>query len=422
MDDRKFDELLKSKIGEYRNPGFEPSALAALHQKMAAISQPWYGRYRTELIAGTATLLCAGMIFLGQYFSNRVNEQWMATNIQALKDQENQIQLLKEEIERLRNLAPDTIRITEFSGQDNSGYYLLLLSKISALERKLETLGNPENQMRNSQLIPLADYNAGKFSNSLIFDKNESMRIHSISRLNTRNPEVSRAEGKIEVSPKEKESVNLSAKTIRDIEKHYMRGVGIRVGPAVEIHRGFYSEGEGAYNFGGGIAADFIMSPSLSLETGVKYALHTNKVKNADSSNLNFPDVDPQLGQLNTAEIDFYSLELPLYLKYRYPFSDKTYLQTGVGYSFFIYTKEEFDYDYEISGNPGASINTLVKDKNFTIYPGTLNFSLGLSKELKNKKILETSLFYQHGVGSMGIEKIKLQFLGVKGSYWFKIR
>jgi len=44
--------------------------------------------------------------------------------------------------------------------------------------------------------------------------------------------------------------------------------VGIKLGPVVELSTGLYSEGSGNLDLGGGIAADLIVSPSLSVETG----------------------------------------------------------------------------------------------------------------------------------------------------------
>jgi hypothetical protein len=54
--------------------------------------------------------------------------------------------------------------------------------------------------------------------------------------------------------------------------------------------------------------------------------------------------------------------------------------------------------------------------------PGMLNVSLGVSNLLKNKKILETSIFYQYSLGGLGEEKNHVRLLGVRGVYWFTIR
>jgi hypothetical protein len=41
---------------------------------------------------------------------------------------------------------------------------------------------------------------------------------------------------------------------------------------------------------------------------------------------------------------------------------------------------------------------------------------------LENKKIIELGIFYQQGLGSMGLEKNKSNFLGLRSVYWFPLR
>jgi hypothetical protein len=64
----------------------------------------------------------------------------------------------------------------------------------------------------------------------------------------------------------------LSVATIRDIEKHYKKGVGIRIGPLVESSLGLYDVGKGNASANIGFMSDFILSPSLSTEVGFKYS------------------------------------------------------------------------------------------------------------------------------------------------------
>ncbi|MEQ9413894.1 MAG: hypothetical protein RIF39_08685, partial [Cyclobacteriaceae bacterium] len=61
-------------------------------------------------------------------------------------------------------------------------------------------------------------------------------------------------------------------------------------------------------------------------------------------------------------------------------------------------------------------------DRQLKTYPGTLNLSLGFSSQLKNSKIIETSLYYQHGLGKVGLEQTKPELLGIRGTYWFNIK
>ena len=55
MDDHKFDDIIKSKVGDYEEKGFDPASLASLHHQMAMQSAvPWYVSRRSEIITGSA--------------------------------------------------------------------------------------------------------------------------------------------------------------------------------------------------------------------------------------------------------------------------------------------------------------------------------------------------------------------------------
>src|SRR5690606_35127072 len=79
---------------------------------------------------------------------------------------------------------------------------------------------------------------------------------------------------------KKREKVRLPAKTIRELEKHNRKGIGIYAGPALDISQGVYPVGEGAADLGGGLLAEFVLSPSLSLESGVKYMFRNYHIDN----------------------------------------------------------------------------------------------------------------------------------------------
>jgi hypothetical protein len=219
--------------------------------------------------------------------------------------------------------------------------------------------------------------------------------------------------------------VSPSVKALRDIEKHYQNGIGIRVGPVVEASRGIYSIGEGQYNVGYGVLADLILSPSLSVETGVKYFKKYYDISDPGGlGSPHLPGVDESAGELHKAEIDYWLFEVPVNLKYRYPISLKQHWLAGVGFSPMVYTKQNFEYDYEFNGGTNGNflVHSTYQDDKVTVYPGALNFSIGLSSQLKNKKILEASLFYQHGLNDMGAEKTRTRFFGLRGVYWFTLK
>ncbi len=205
---------------------------------------------------------------------------------------------------------------------------------------------------------------------------------------------------------RKKSHTQFSAKTARELEKHYRKGMGIRLGPTLDLSKGFYDQGTGGIDIAGGLLGDFIVSPSLSVETGAKFIHRYYEISEEElNTNLTLPYVNPDLAPVTQADIDSWMIEVPMNLKYRYPLSLKTYALVGLGYSSVIYTKQVLEYSYNFDAIPSGYITEPHILTDVTRYSGTLNISLGISKRLKNNKILETSLYYQHGLGEMGVEK-----------------
>ena len=215
----------------------------------------------------------------------------------------------------------------------------------------------------------------------------------------------------------------LSTKAIRDIQKHYSKGIGIKIGPVAELSHSNYSAGKGSNALSVGVMADFILSPSLSFETGAKYTHRFYDITDkSETSLLEFPDLDESLGELQQVDIDNYILEFPFNLKYRFPITLKTQWVGALGYSPLLYLRQDFEYKQAWSGDPNLSVISTYRQNSLALYSGTLNFALGFSQELKNKRIFETSVYYQLGLGNKGLEKTNSNFVGLRGIYWLKAR
>ena len=420
MDDQRFDHIIKEKIGEYEEPGFDPTALSALHHQMAMVSPwPWYSRYRTELVTASGMILCTLIIVWSQWYFGRRGDNLMKENTAEINAEQAQIESLLNEITVLKNLPPDTVQFIE--GPTSAVYSGVLTQRIAKLEDVLMKLQNDLKAYQSGSQEALSD-------SENLFDSSEGWENRSLSfRSNRIQPkqkeqESSYAYNRTLIKPSRRMQPTLSAETMRDLEKHYRKGIGIRLGPTVEISRGLYDAGTSKIDFAGGVLGDFIFSPSISIETGVKFSHRFYEVAEADLTGRPLPNVDGTLGPLAYADVDSWIVEVPLNLKYRYPINMKTNWIAALGYSSLIYTRQVFEYDYTIDGNPNAHLNTSVNINKTKMYPGTLNISLGLGHQLKNNKILETALFYQHGLGEAGVEKMKANFFGIRGSYWFTIR
>ena len=167
------------------------------------------------------------------------------------------------------------------------------------------------------------------------------------------------------------------------------------------------------------LLADLIFSPSLSLETGIKYFHRSYETDDLeDIEELKLPIITDGLGPLKN--VDHWMLEVPMNLKYRYPINLETHWLVNAGYSTNIYLKEHFEYGYDLEEDGGSNltVSTTESIDQTKIHKGSLNLGLGISHQFENKKTLETSIYYQHSLGKQGVEQVSPNFFGVRGVYW----
>ena len=421
MDDRQFDDIIKKKIKEYREPGFDPVALADLHYRLTAVDAmwPWYVRYRTELFVGTGLLVCTLIILWSQWFLSGQGNALLNDNQRTLDRQGEQISKLQNEIAHLKHVQHDTVRVFEFRDR-NSEIYASLLNRVSGLEATLENYVNkPEHAQVFSDVSSWdskGNFAGAAYPHPMLYSNRLSPRLKE-------EKSVRLAWSDKDITIGSKEGAQLSVSAMRAIEKHYQKGIGIRVGPTLELSKGIYAVGNGKIDIAGGLLAEFILSPSLSLETGGKFAHRTYQIlSQADLSSAQLPQLDESLGTPQGADIDSWILEVPINLKYRHPISLRRHWLVGMGLSPMLFTKQILEYNYELQGRSSASIYSTYRSAKPEFYSGTLNFSLGMSNEIKRKGIVETSIYYQYGWSAMGVENTKRSYLGVRGVYWFKIK
>ena len=427
MDDKQFDDIIKKKLSEYEEPGFDPSALSALHSQLASTrAWPWYSRYRTELLMASGMALCTLIIVWSQWYFREIENDLLKKNTIVISDQHEQIKNLLSEITMLKNHTPDTVRVIERSeNSPTDTYSIILLEQIANLQ---EDLGKMQKYLETYQSNAEATSSEILRGENVYGLSNEQESGYSYLHSKRLHPKQNRTKSahaydssKIQPSAQNTERT-LSTKTLRDLQKHYHKGIGIHVGPTVEISRGIYDGGIPKIDIAGGVLGDFILSPFISIETGAKFSHRVYEISEEDLASRPLPDVDSTLGPLTYADVDSWLLEVPLNLKYRFPLTRKTNLIGGLGYSARLYTRQLFEYSYGIDGNPDASITTSTEISKVQLYPGTLNISLGLDHQLKNNKILETSLFYQHGLGEAGVEKMRANFFGIRSTFWFTVK
>ena len=417
MDDKDFDDIIKRKVGEHEDPVFDPSALSSFHQRMATLDYlPWSSRYRTVLMIGSGITFSTFLIIMSVWLLNtRASESLKKSNL-LIHDQQKKITKLHAEIDVLKKRTPDTIYITqvnEITMRDVQARMEEMKLTILKLKEDIAQIESPS--------MGFDSLSFGTTSNSY-FEPHNAASFSSKKLAAVKSEKSMRAEPK-PIEERKQLHTNFSVKTARELEKHYRKGMGIRLGPTLDLSKGFYDQGTGGIDIAGGLLGDFIVSPSFSVETGGKFIHRYYDISEAElNSNLALPHVNPDLAPVTQADIDSWMIEVPINLKYRYPLSLKTHALASFGYSSLIYTKQVLEYSYDFDAVPSGHVTEPHIITDITRYSGTLNISLGVSKRLKNNKMLETSLYYQHGLGETGVEKMNSNYVGIRGTYWFTVK
>lgn len=422
MDDQKFDDIIRSKLIDYEDNAFDPGSLAALRHQMADAAGigPWYTRYHRQLVTIATVVFCMFLLLGVQWYWNRRHAQLWTAELVTLRTLIGENAIMRDELSRLKNLPSDTVRIIETRDAGFQEYrsllrqYHLLENEVQDLRNHLVTLhGSMESlDLLNSRSLPTrsrvrSDQHTGPSPVEQIAGTNPSIVPDAIAK------------------EKWYPQRRIPAAMTRDLEKHYQKGIGIKVGPALDLSKGDYSSGQGQFAVGYGIASDFILSPSISVEVGVKYFKRYYEISDRDElASVNLPDATGSTGMLLKAEVDNWMLEVPIAIKYRYLLSSRMHGLAGAGYSTNIFMNQVFEYDYQFNNGSNGDfiVHSLYRHKATSVYPGILNFSIGLSNRLKNGKSLEAAIVYQQGLGAIGIENNKARYLGVRTVYWFTLR
>lgn len=418
MDESRFDSTIKAKLENFEPATFDPAALAALHHHMAAQTVvPWYRVYRSELFTAGCVTLAATVIIFSQWWFTSKNGSRLESELKILQDQAAQVDQLQHKLNELTSAPRDTVRIIEVRTESATAY-LRLVKRIAQLEAELDKW--EKAYLINGPVPKAVAPNVASLDGTpAAVDVRGNARI---------NPRTSESESE-KASPKQlpmdvaKAQRSLSAKTVRDIQQHYQKGLGVRLGPALSLTHGSYDLGTGRYDLGIGLLTDLILSPSLSLETGVNYTLRHNRVQGAQlTSPGSFPGTDLSLGEVQNIDVESWIWEIPINLRYRYPISLQSNWLATVGYSNPIYSLQVLEHSYRSDPGQAAMLSTNQRYETPKLYAGTLNLGLGYAHELENKKIIETSIIYQHGLGTSGVERTLPSFLGIRGVYYFKVK
>jgi hypothetical protein len=454
MDDNRFDDIIKNKIGEYESPEFDPTALAGFHYRMASqYSAPWYVRYRSEMLVVAASITIALLMLWGQWKISNYNNGILHNEIVDLQNQNKELAAMQDKINSFKPLR-DTVRIVEFRNSNEQLYYSMM-AQLQDLKRQVakNANGSQLGLASNKQLlflgreeeIPFDVLLSLKNKYDVLRDGDYLFIVMDEEIMAKAEPYLKRRKGvefnyvrpeyefvidstiHIEdnfITRVKSKPVQISVKQLRDLEKHYKKGIGIEVGPAVEVYRAFHKPGTSSNGIGGGVIANFITSPTLSFETGVLFNTLFYDINVGDLSLETLPEPESGLGELEKAEFTSWLIAIPINLKYRYRLNQKSHFMLGAGVSPMVYTKQTIDYYY--SFDTGTDDFVKVESSNSIDGPngflGTANLSLGISKLLRNNKRFETSLFYKRTLDKIGAEQVKADFFGLRGAYMFTLK
>ena len=446
MDEGKFDDKIREKLGEYSAPGFDPNALAALHQKMAGKNPlSWYQKYKLQTVASLLTMIISLVIIGSQWYLNTKSTTLLEKENAALRDQVSTLNQVKDELERLKSEKPDTTRIVQIDRSRNflKPDFNAVAGKFRSFRgREITLSANGFLNLGRLQELPveileilIQEGYSLKEENGKVFIKLTNSNRTALPQVTSINPDyelfrynfnVAFSNDENETNPVEEKNVTIQGKLLRELESHYQRGVGIKVGPTGEVVRLNNLVGEDAGFVSVGLLADFFLSPQWSMETGVKYSERSATVEGTQElKRVVLPHLDEETGSLHKLEVDSKTIEIPFYLKYHYQISPGFNLIGGAGASGLLFIHQDFEYSYHIPESNGNKDFSVIADhelKKWTFYPATVNLLAGINKQFDNNKTLEVSLFYQKGIRNTGKERMKADLFGVRAAYWFKVR
>lgn len=465
MDDNKFDKKIREKVENFRDEQFDEHALAGLHARMAGASyQPWYAPYKKAAGYAAAIVLISLLNFgLFAYFHGQRDQELLAS-IEELKENMGNYEKLKHDYEALRLTKAETVteiktdtvyvykELTNVAGYGQASYGRLRAINTAYhrpveqgeaqlyAQRKDIRLGKAE-ELSTEVKDFLAQYNLAYIGEDehvyLQYHNQEDAQFVTRKGYDAPRPfdgsdivlaSVDITEPEHKMLDKHKKQ-QLSVKVLRDIEKQRMKGIGFQYGPEVDVLRSFSDRGSGKPGIAAGLKAEFILSPSLRVETGAKYTFTEYVVHNPSELGdklATYPGQNENIGKLQQIEQTTHALAFPVHLKYYYPVARDRYIFASVGASPQMHLRQQFEYEYEYkySSQENDFSVDIEASKHFDdgkLYTGTLDFSLGIEKKLKNHSILQLSAFYNRGIGKLGMEESELAMIGLRSALKFRV-
>jgi hypothetical protein len=465
MDESSFDDLIKGKLENYEDPTIDPGAFESFQEKLVASQPiPWYDQNLSRLgMAASAVLITLLNIYILTRY-NSTNEVTVLlketkTKIEKidslnsvisrlsarqnvvsknLNDKENLLAAAAKENETLKDnliFAKDQLKKATKQTIDHEQSSLISLGKASEIPASLLRVLSQEELIlvddKSGQVLLFTSHRL----NHVLRQSQFSLSLSPIQLLSTSEiaePDFDKLKIQTPATLVKGTKKLMSLKQRNDLEKHYFSGIGINIGGHLDLLQSSFSSGNGSVNPRIGVLADWVVSPRLSVETGIDY------FANSVSFEKNFQDIflprqTDQFGPLQTAQIDNKLLSSPVSLKYRQWVGEKTQSIVRIGYtpyysfsSTYVYgyppTKPDKPWDPDDAAYKKPRINTVEQSSIQGYYGGSITGSIGLSQLIKKKNVFEASVFYEKSLGTVGQQGLKMDQIGLRTAYLFKVK
>lgn len=436
MDDSIFDGYIRRKMEDYEPPDAVPGPFPKFQTAYADRPRSWYIRYRTETLIAASVLL---FILFSIYFPAKIELD--ESHSQLLARPEKVIDSLKTVIRDLKNRTEGAIYVPDSNNKRTDriadstplGPGIRVTGSMQNPEVRLpiEVADLPQDVFRKLKAWNLLEWDGERAWLIVSPRRNEATMVARTTEGTVADPVTLHRllppilTVKLDPPASSSKSRNqISGKTRNAIEKHYFSGVGINLAPHADLVSGSFSSGSGRVVPRIGLIADWVLSPKISVETGVDYAALKFAVSN-NFQKLGLPNVDTELGTLQSAQISARTASLPVNFKYRRWITAESQLIFRVGYTPYFSLRGQYIYNYRPPNLPPGSdvtINTIEQVDDNKFYGNTISASAGVTRALRENRKLEASLFFEHSLGTVGTEKAKMNMVGVKTAYWFNVR
>ncbi len=469
MDDSNFDKLIKDKLEGFEDPSFDESALAGFHEKLASVQPaPWYQQPFTHyLVAGSLAVFTvinilvfspkeSGNTSVSNKNKDQVKIDSLLTVIQDIKTKS--ILLHKKDSSDARGRIANAI--AERTDGDNSLTIESADNSVAHNIRKSDNVSSASHEntrISKSKMVSLGPVNdlpvevyQTLIRKGMLVDDNGAAYLSAPDRENYsydsdytltgikdvyRSPKFTKSFAREEEQKPDsiakvtvRNENEISAEIKSELEKHYFKGIGINIGPHVDLSQGMFTKGKAPITPRFGFLAEIVTSPAISFEVGVDYST-TSIAFDRDFQTIEIPNLDTSLGTVSDANIKNTLMSTPLSIKYRKWISDKGQAFIRVGYTPYFSIIQEYQCGYKANYYPGGPqpyanhyVTSILQVKDNFFYGNTSSISLGLTRITRDKDKIEGSIFYESSLSAVGNEKVSMTLFGIRTAYWFNLK